>query len=346
MTGERRVVTVVGVSFSRASRPSRAARAETITAARARTARRTAWQAARIRTTRARARAVPLGGTSGAAAGQAGRGSPTPLPPPSAHLGPGSVCESDGWCWYNPLPSGAWWQTVAGAGRTDLWIGGQVSTVLHFDGGRWTSLSSPLSAINGVWAASENDVWFGGIIGDMTPGQAFAAGIAHWDGVSLTLTAQFPGDIINDVWGSGPNDVYAVGTGYTTWHWDGSAWTALPGVPGGQLITGSGPNDVWLAPAVGSGLLHFDGTTWSPVARDGIGEHRQPGRDRARRRVGHRPSRLQPDAGPALRRRRLAYQPRRHRRARNPRGPGCVGDRRRLAGRVGAAPPRMESAAT
>ena len=165
--------------------------------------------------------------------GQAGRGSPTPLPPPSAHLGPGSVCESDGWCWYNPLPSGTWWQTVAGAGRTDLWIGGNSSAVLHFDGGRWTTLSSPLSTILGVWAASENDVWFGGMIGDTTPGQYFAAGIAHWDGVSMTLTAQFAGDIINDMWGSGPNDVYAAGGGATTWHWDGSAWTALPGVPGG-----------------------------------------------------------------------------------------------------------------
>ena len=79
-------------------------------------------------------------GTTGAA-GHPGPTSPTPLPPPSAHLAPGSVCERDGWCWYNPLPSGTWWQTVAGAGRTDLWIAGNSSAVLHFDGGRWTSMS-------------------------------------------------------------------------------------------------------------------------------------------------------------------------------------------------------------
>jgi len=213
-------------------------------------------------------------GTAGSTGGAAGHTSPPALPPPSAHLTPGSVCEADGWCWYNPLPSGTWWRTVAGAGRTDLWIGGHSSTVLHFDGGRWSSVLSPLSFVPAVWAASENDVWFGGMTGDMTPGQDFAAALAHWDGVSMTLIAEFPDDIINDVWGSGPNDVYAAGTRDTTWHWDGNAWTALADVPGGTLVTGTGPNDVWLAATTGDRLRHFDGTTWSAVpelAPAGIG---------------------------------------------------------------------------
>ncbi len=139
-------------------------------------------------------------------------------------------------------------------------------------------MSTPLSTVVGVWAASENDVWFGGTLIDTTPGDYFdsVAAIAHWDGVSMTLSAQFADDIINDVWGSGPNDVYATGTPSTTWHWDGSAWTALPGVPAGRHITGTGPNDVWLAASTGgAALLHFDGTTWSPVpgiASGGIGD--------------------------------------------------------------------------
>ena len=40
-------------------------------------------------------------------------------------------------------------------------------------------------------------------------------------------------------------------------------WTPIPGVTG-RRVAGSGPNDVWIAGAP-TGLLHFDGTSWSRV---------------------------------------------------------------------------------
>ena len=208
------------------------------------------------------------GGSAGAAGiagtgGAGGRGSPTALPPPAANITPGSFCEEDGWCWYNPLPSGTRWLAVAGAGRTDLWIAGVSRNVLHFDGGRWTIVPSPLSSITGAWAASETDVWFVGIVGDMTPGQTWFSAIAHWDGVAITVVAELGDDMVNDVWGANARDVYAV-AGQRTWHWDGVAWTALAGVPGGMRVAGSGSNDVWIA--LVEGLAHFDGTGWARVA--------------------------------------------------------------------------------
>ena len=112
-----------------------------------------------------------MGGITG------GTGSPTQLPPPASNIAAGSLCERDGWCWYNPAPSGAWWQGVAGAGRTDLWIGGMSQNLLHFDGGHWTTLISPLEITEAIWAASENDVWFGGL--SRTDDGSSAAGIAH-----------------------------------------------------------------------------------------------------------------------------------------------------------------------
>src|SRR5580658_2464913 len=80
----------------------------------------------------------------------------------------------------------------------------------------------------------------------------------------------------NDVWGSGPNDVWAVGfqitqggLRYGIVHWNGLAWsTALTEQADAsaavlESIWGSGPNDIW---AVGSGIiLHWDGSTWSVV---------------------------------------------------------------------------------
>ena len=202
-------------------------------------------------------------GTGGAAGGQGGRGSPMPLPPPASNLGPDSLCELDGWCWFNPLPSGANWSAVAGAGRTELWIAGGSHNVLHFDGGRWTTVASPLTSTYAAWAASETDVWFVGIIGGTRPDQTFVSAIAHWDGVALTLAVDLGGEEILDVWGANATDVYAVAREHT-WHWDGSAWTILQAAPGGRRVSGSGSNDVWIA-SLSSGVTHFDGTGWSRV---------------------------------------------------------------------------------
>jgi hypothetical protein len=85
---------------------------------------------------------------------------------------------------------------------------------------------------------------------------------------------------LHAIWGSGPDDVWAVGPN-TIAHWNGQAWmrdpsalelpgsSALDGVSGSggndtlDHVWGSGPNDVW---AFGLGhLLHFDGKSWSDV---------------------------------------------------------------------------------
>ena len=64
---------------------------------------------------------------------------------------------------------------------------------------------------------------------------------------------------IQDVWGSSANNVYAAGFG-TLQHWDGSAWSTVPGIAGGS-VSGSGPNDVWVGQS--NGMWHWDGTSWS-----------------------------------------------------------------------------------
>jgi hypothetical protein len=67
------------------------------------------------------------------------------------------------------------------------------------------------------------------------------------------------------IWGSGPNDVWAVGWFGTIMHWDGTTWTRFESGTQWPLfgIWGSGPNDVWAVGRYGT-VLHWDGTTWSP----------------------------------------------------------------------------------
>src|SRR5262249_30220357 len=80
------------------------------------------------------------------------------------------------------------------------------------------------------------------------------------------------------VWGSGPNDVWAVGgsgvEGVIT-HYDGTSWhlafTSSLTRPAG--VWGTGPSDVWTAgqpfggnPGGNNSILHFLGSGWNPVA--------------------------------------------------------------------------------
>jgi hypothetical protein len=83
-----------------------------------------------------------------------------------------------------------------------------------------------------------------------------------------------PGVIdLNGVWGSGPDDVWAVGAGGVIDHWNGSAWSIVDSATTQGLVGvwGSGPDDVW---AVGTGgvIDHWNGTVWSPSATaSGVG---------------------------------------------------------------------------
>ncbi len=182
--------------------------------------------------------------------------SPSPLSAPADSIPPGALCELSGWCWYNPRPSGDEWTTVTGAGRSDLWVAGQSPQALHFDGGHWTLVGNPLLLTLGSWAASKNDVWFAGA----TTGDGMTAGIAHWDGTSMTLVPGLPTVTeLTGIWGSGPNDIYAIGY-QSAIHWDGTAWTIIPGVMG-TTISASGPNDIWVGNY--DGMYHYDGTSWT-----------------------------------------------------------------------------------
>ena len=68
------------------------------------------------------------------------------------------------------------------------------------------------------------------------------------------------------VWGTGPNDVWATGSGATVIHWDGTVWAPTP-VPSPdpvplkdtfRALWASGPNDVWIASTTDR-IFHSDG---------------------------------------------------------------------------------------
>jgi len=78
----------------------------------------------------------------------------------------------------------------------------------------------------------------------------------HWDGSAWTSVPSGTTDFLTGVWGSGANDVWAVGGGGTIVHWDGSAWTSASSCARNDLtgVWGSGASAVWAVGGLGTML--------------------------------------------------------------------------------------------
>ncbi|HZF50090.1 MAG TPA: DUF4215 domain-containing protein, partial [Polyangiaceae bacterium] len=68
------------------------------------------------------------------------------------------------------------------------------------------------------------------------------------------------------VWGSGPNDVFAVGDSGTILHYDGQSWRSVDAKTSENLggVWGSGPNDVFAVGDSGT-IVHHDGQSWQSM---------------------------------------------------------------------------------
>lgn len=184
---------------------------------------------------------------------------------------------------WNPggATTGRLWTGLSAGGR--VWIAGEESARFGLprssfwslgddsDGGlAWTGApactdAQPCApAIRGAWSADATSAWAVG-----HDGQAFVldaasgadGGAARWLGQNSNTRND-----LESVWGSGPNDVWAVGRHGTIRHTrrGDSAWTVTPSPTTRDLhaVWGSAPGDVWAA-GDGGTILHFDGKAWS-----------------------------------------------------------------------------------
>lgn len=96
---------------------------------------------------------------------------------------------------------------------------------------------------------------------------ASAAGPAHcW--IDGTDCSQLLYASLLSVWGSGPDDVWAVGVSYVHGagvirHWDGSVWSPVSSDTTAALwsVSGSGPKDAWAIADHGS-IVRWNGSAW------------------------------------------------------------------------------------
>jgi hypothetical protein len=124
-------------------------------------------------------------------------------------------------------------------------------------GGGWSLLTNTIVTgdLQAIWVVSAGDAWIGSSGGDLL----------HWDGAQWTKNTTV-GAGVTSIWGSAPNDVWAVG-GNVLAHWNGSSWSTQSYVPSSGVMSfravwGFAKSDVW---AVGDkpDVLHYDGASWT-----------------------------------------------------------------------------------
>jgi hypothetical protein len=179
-----------------------------------------------------------------------------------------------------------WVGAAWGSADDDVWAADKLGQgIAHYDGKDWSVFPVPGGGeISAGWSFSRDDAWASG-----------EHGLLRWNGTAWVAAPSIPGkratpapgggsvwaegnDIptpgeqTTGIWGSGPDDVWAVGN--AVHHWDGKTWTdrtasVCPGVApessGFNKVWGSAADDVWLGfdGAKGPAAAHWDGTSWS-----------------------------------------------------------------------------------
>lgn len=167
-------------------------------------------------------------------------------------------------------------KAVWGVSATEVYVTGWWDGMLRLDGEEATRLEAglPEGLFRGVWnlwGTSGSDIW----------GVATHNTLVHYDGTSWSRSIPDPSTHFYGVWGSSPDDVFAVGE--RVWHFDGSGWAEME-FP--RMDVYSSPRrimEVWGTSGTNvfgvgwAGFYHYDGTAWTrmvtPYDVDPPGRH-------------------------------------------------------------------------
>lgn len=174
-----------------------------------------------------------------------------------------------GWQSVDEPAAQGWVMSTWAASASDVWLVGgapDAGVAMHFDGATWSERAVPdgTPLLDWAYGFGSDDVLVVGRGGT----------ILHWDGRTLSAEDSGTTEDLWGVWGSSPDDVWAVGgSGFSTatptlLHRVAGAWqsVAVPTlshveVHGLFKVWGSEADDVWVVGQRGT-LLHFDGTSW------------------------------------------------------------------------------------
>ncbi len=176
---------------------------------------------------------------------------------PGVDAPPNTACPT--WCLETaPVGTSARLSAVWAVNGNDVFAVGDAGTIIRRQNNAWTKMTSGTTAnLRGVWGTGGNDVWAVGEAGT----------ILRFDGTAWAPVAGVTTSDVAAVWGSSASNVWLAATS-KMYHWNGSAWSNNTVVGSMQGLSGTGPNDIWLA-TEGAYLKHYTGTTWPTVMPSG-----------------------------------------------------------------------------
>jgi len=163
-------------------------------------------------------------------------------------------CSTDNWCWSNPAPQGYFLDGVWGFDSRNVWMVGNLGTIMKWDGISWQRQeSNTTQTLSAVWGSSPTDVWAVGTAGT----------ILRWNGAAWSAIPSATSAYLSGVWGSNPDNVWIVGNDGSILYWNGSSFTRSVPAPKKLLtrVWGLDASNVWAVGLEGT-ILKFDGTTW------------------------------------------------------------------------------------
>ena len=179
------------------------------------------------------------------------------------------LCHYDGSVWtVMTSAAGSGFRSIWGSSGTDVFAGAYPGRIFHYDGVDWKLMTETGYQEWRIWGSGSENVYAvsGGYMlhYDGSSWAAVAPGlqVKHFSGIWGSDPADIfvvggPAGSGNRVWGR-------------VYHYDGSSWTdtGIPCVNGLQQVWGSGGNDVYVAGDRGGAILHYPGgrfpTTGSP----------------------------------------------------------------------------------
>ena len=147
---------------------------------------------------------------------------------------------------------------VFGFSADDVYAVGYDSTMLHFDGARWTAIDPPSGVdLFGITGTPNGDLF---VVGGERLRSRLHEG--SWE-VQKENTIE---DGYYGAWGSSHTDVFVVGLGGIVSHYDGSTWVRMENVARTPLfdVWGMSPSNVYAVGFDGT-IIHYDGVRWKKV---------------------------------------------------------------------------------
>ncbi len=136
----------------------------------------------------------------------------------------------------------------------NLWATDGLGWVGRYDGATWNLMNTGISGCcRGVYGSSKDDVYFG------ADGK-----LVHYDGAKFT-SQPIAGTVYN-LWGSGKDDIWLVGSSGLTYHYDGTTWQKIATGSEEFLygVSGSGRAHA-LAVGADGAILRWDGSLWKSL---------------------------------------------------------------------------------